>query len=140
MRYTLLLFLCMISLRLYALDLPPDAPTSPLKSPKEIIDIQLKALDLLHQRTAQTLQQIEELKNQTADYKRIQEQYLDDIENRRLLASMLHAADNLLQGIKNAHMADLFEPEFLSELTTLTQLQKKMSLPPPPLKAPSNAP
>jgi|GEM_PF-4732779 len=133
MKFMSLLLLCGFFLPILAFELPEDVPPATVKDPKEIIDIQVRSLELLQKRTALTLSQIEGLKNEIIEYKRVQELYLDNIENRRFLADMLCAAANLLQGIKNAHITDFFEPEFLSELTTLSQLQLKMALPAPSL-------
>ena len=111
--------------------LPPS-----IKDPKEIVDLQLKSLDHIQACTRQTLQQITALKSQVELYKKAQEAYLDNVDNRKLLRAMLQAAGSLQQALKENHMQHFFDSEFIAELNLLHKLNQNISLPKPPSAEP----
>jgi len=109
-------------------ELIPGALPPSLKDPKEIIDLQLSSLEHLIATTERTLDQLTLLKKEIATYKKIQEIYLDNIEDKKILYNMLKSADSLLKIITKNQMAALFHAEFIAELNLLSQLFKKTGL------------
>lgn len=107
-----------------------------IKDPKEIIDLQLKSLDHLKACTMRTLQQMTQLRSLIEHYKQTQETYLDHTDNQKLLRSMLHAAEDVLNAIKEWHMQHLFDAEFIAELNLLHKLNQNVSLPKAPKATP----
>lgn len=136
MKTLLLLLCCFTPVAAYAYEAAEEQTRPRLKDPKEIIDLQLSSLDHLLERTQLTLAQITHLRQEVAHYQIVQERYLQDVEDRQLLSAMLHSAELLLNSIKSTHMDAIFDGEFISELSLLSQLNKKMGLPKPPIQQP----
>lgn len=102
-----------------------------IKDPKEIIDLQISSLDHLIAMTERTLNQLSTLRQQVKEYKEIQEQYLRNTDNNELLYRMMKTAHQLLKNIKADNLTHSFEPEFMSELNTMSQIYNKIGLPKP---------
>lgn len=105
------------------------APSAAIKDPKEIINVQLNSLDHLIKMTALTLHKMEEFRQNIAEYQTVQNQYLENTQDRKLLFRMTKLAYTLQDEIKKAEMTHAFDTEFMSELNLLARIYKKKSKP-----------
>lgn len=129
MKKFLLFSLCLANATLFSFEVSRETPS--LKDPKEIIQLQLEGLDRHIAMTQSTLSQMQGLHKEIAEYQHIQDLYLERIGDKQLLYRMLKNADSLLRHIKADNLVAIFDPEFISELNTLSTLFNKASLPRP---------
>lgn len=100
-----------------------------IKDPKLIIEYQLSALDRLVKMTDRTKADLEALHRQILAYKLKQEDYLQHPDDKELLYQMAKSADEILNRAKSDHLLDALDAEFLSEISMLAQIYRKISLP-----------
>lgn len=104
---------------------------SNIKDPSQLINNELRRLDTLIQATEQSLEGQKKLKELIIQYQNIQDQFLNDTQNNDLLFQLVKSAYRALQSINENHLIHTFDPEFISELTTLSQIATKRGIPKP---------
>ena len=104
---------------------------APIKDPKALLSTEISRLDTLIQATDQSLQGQRLLKSKIIEYKDIQDEYLLKTEDNDLLLKMVKCAHKTLQMIKENHLEQTFDPEFIEELTVLSQAASKKGVPRP---------
>lgn len=133
MRHLIYIFLFCVALsplvEAYTPPTPIKAPS--VKDPGELGGMQVKALDELMESATQTLADLQDLKDKTIEYLKLQERYLNNTKDSELLYRMTKAADTLLNKIQNDHLGHAFDKEFLDELAMLAKIYHKLGLPRP---------
>ena len=100
-----------------------------IKDPQKLLSNQMRILDVLIETTQRSLDSQQKLKQQIADYQRVQDAYLKDTTDKDTLIRMVRQAARVLDTIKEAHLTQEFDPEFISELTLFSQIANKRGIP-----------
>lgn len=103
----------------------------PAKDPSALINNELARLDTLIQATQQSLEGQKQLRSSIEEYKKIQEQFFKQSDDNDILFSMVKSAHRTLKLIKDNHLTQSFDPEFIDELTVLAQAANKRGIPKP---------
>lgn len=111
--------------------LQADPPSLAIKDPAALINTELGRLDTLIQATQQSLDGQKKLKEKIIEYKKIQEQYLQKPTDNDLLLRLVKSAHRTLELIKETHLGQTFDPEFINELTVFSQPINKRGIPKP---------
>lgn len=107
------------------LTLPP-----PSGDAKLVIN-ELGMLDSLIEVTERNLQRQKELRKEVLLYQEDLALYLKHSSDKDVVLKVAKRARRLLEGIKNLHLIEAFEPDFISELTLFAQIAQKRSVPKP---------
>ena len=110
-----------------------DAPNipSPIKDPAFLIQTELARLDTLIKATEQSLEGQRRVREAIFDYQRVQEKFLKNPEDNDLLFKVIKSAYKTLKLIKDNHLAQAFDSDFIEELTVLSQPASKLGIPKP---------
>jgi hypothetical protein len=108
-----------------------ETPSLAIKDPAALIKTELERLDTLIQATQQSLDGQKKLREKILDYKKAQELYLKAPNDNDLLLRLVKSAHRTLEAIKENHLAQTFDPEFINELTVLSQPITKRGIPKP---------
>ncbi len=100
-----------------------------IKDPKLIIDYQLSSIDRLIEMTDRTIANLTALRLLIDDYKQKQEIFIEQPNDKEKLYKMAKSAAQILTQAKNDNLTDALDQEFLSEVTMLAQLYRKITLP-----------
>lgn len=101
----------------------PDLPR--LEDPLASASDALSVIDLLIKATQQSLEKQIALRSLIVEYQGIRKISLEKPNDNAQLARMIKAGHRLLESIKENHLMDAFDPEFLGELNLLSQLATK---------------
>ena len=104
---------------------------SSIRDPSQVIDHEIKRLDHLIQATKHSLENQKILRERILDYKKVQQAYELHPNDNEILYQMVKVGHRLLESIKENHLTQNFDPEFLSELTALSQFAAKRGIPKP---------
>lgn len=108
---------------------PKAAPT--FKDPAALLQNELNRIDTLIYFTQKSLDEQKQVKILVAEYKKIQDQYLKTPQDNDLLLTMVKSAHRTLKAINEANLVQTFDPEFIEELTVLSQAANKKGIPKP---------
>lgn len=92
---------------------------------------QLTSLDHLIEATGRNLENQKQLRKLVENYLLIQETFLRNQEDQNQIVEMVRSAHLLFEKIKEMHLIQTFDPEFISELTFFSQIASKRSVPSP---------
>lgn len=106
-------------------------PIPSVKDPAALLGTELGRLDMLILATQQSLESQRKLREQIAEYQKIQEYYLKHSQDNEVLFRMIKSAHMTLNTIKENHLEQTFDPDFISELTIISQVAKKRGVPKP---------
>lgn len=95
------------------------------------IDNEIARLDTLIQATERSLEGQNKLRKKIVEYKKTEEAYLKSPDNNDLLFAVVKSAHRTLEAIKESHLTQTFDPEFINELTVLSQAASKRGIPKP---------
>jgi len=126
---TFLIIFLSISFSLFALE--EYTIHSPIKDPKELVATEIARLDTLIQATSSSLEGQKNLREKIVEYKKIQDEYLQHTNDNDLLLKLVKASFKILKLIKENHLESCFDPEFIEELTILSQPASKKGIPRP---------
>jgi hypothetical protein len=101
----------------------PDLPPQILQ--KESGLTELARLDHLIEATTKSLDNQRKLREILIEYKQVEKLYLKNPEDKNLLFRFIKMAYQLLNSIKDNHLEHTFSPEFINELTLLSQIANK---------------
>lgn len=107
-------------------DLPPSMPESQNKETNEFV-----ILDSLIAATQQSLESQKTLREWVKQFKEIQNQCLLNPEDSDLLLRAVKVARRTLECMKENHLTQAFDPEFISELSLFAQVASKRGIPKP---------
>lgn len=124
-RYIPFLFLL-----LFAFQAHGEVP-SPIKDPNALIGNEISRLDTLIQATELSLEGQKKLRGQILEYQKLQDQYLGNSKDNDLLMKLVKSAYRTLQTIKDNHLEQTFDADFIDELTILSQPASKRGIPRP---------
>lgn len=102
-----------------------------IKDPEALIGNEIARLDVLIQATEQSLEGQKNLSIQIKEYQKLQTQYLKNLQNNDLLLKLVKNANKTLQMIKDNHLVQTFDPDFIDELTVFSQPITKRGIPKP---------
>lgn len=125
MKTCFLLCFCLICFQTHA-----DTPNT-IKDPAILIENEITHLDSLIQATEKSLEEQKKLRGLIVDYQKLQEQYFKTPQDKDLLLKVVKSAYRTLQSIKENHLAQTFDPDFIDELTVLSQPATKRGIPKP---------
>ncbi len=129
--------LSLFSLSLCCMDhaMCAEGPAVPMplaiKDPAALLDTEIARLDTLIKATQQSLDGEKKVRDLIVEYKKIQDQYLKNTKDNDLLFSLVKSAHRTLKAIKDNHLTQTFDPEFIDELTVLSQAVNKRGIPKP---------
>lgn len=109
----------------------PVISPSGIKDPEAMLDNEITRLDALIQATQQSLEGQKKLRERILEYKQIQETFLKKPEDNDLLFRLVKSAYRTLEVIKENHLTQTFDPDFIDELTVLSQAANKRGIPKP---------
>lgn len=112
------------------LQIQADIPLS-IKDPEALIGNEIARLDTLIQATEQSLEGQKKLRTLIVEYQKVQKQYLNTPQDNDLLFKVVKAAHRTLQTIKENHLVQTFDTDFIDELTVLSQPVAKRGIPKP---------
>ncbi|HEV8052357.1 MAG TPA: hypothetical protein VGP47_07675 [Parachlamydiaceae bacterium] len=104
---------------------------SPIKDPAAIIGNEISRLDTLIEATELSLEGQKKLRVQIVEYQKLQDIYFKNPRDNELLFKVIKSAYRTLQTIKENHLAQTFDPDFIDELTVLAQPATKRGIPKP---------
>ena len=98
-------------------------------NPETLEENALSSLDNLIDSSRKNLENQSKLREDILRYKQLQQNYLQNTDEIVLLYRLIKIADRVLTNINDNHLADLFEREFIKDLTTLSNIAKKRGIP-----------
>lgn len=91
----------------------------------------LKQLDNLIAATEKSLAEQKTLRSQLSDYQQLNEQYMQNRQDRQLGIRLVKAARSVLHGIESHQLIHTFDQETLEELRFFSKIGSKKGLPRP---------
>lgn len=108
-----------------------SARISQFEDPANIIAKETAMLNDLIEASQQNLKNLTYLKGLIQKYQTLQSQYMVNPDDNEALYQMIKTAHAILEKIKENHLAPLFDPAFLSELTIISKPAAKLGIPKP---------
>ena len=102
-----------------------------IKDPAALIGNEISRLDSLIQATEKSLDAQRKLRVQIAEYQKLQDLFLKNPKDNDLLLKVVKSAYRTLQTIKENHLSQTFDADFIDELTVLSQPATKRGIPKP---------
>lgn len=125
MKWLLFVALSAVCLQVYA-----DTPLT-IKDPAALIGNEIARLDTLIQATEKSLEEQKQLRVHIVEYQKLQDRFLENSGDNELLFKLVKSAYRTLQMIKNNHLTQTFDPDFIDELSVLSQPATKRGVPKP---------
>lgn len=107
------------------------AATPGIKDPEALIGNEIARLDDLIQATEMSLEAQKKLKAEILDYQQLQNQFLNNSKDNELLLKLVKSAHRTLRTIKDNRLENMFDTDFIDELTVLSQPAAKRGVPKP---------
>ena len=107
------------------------AAPSAIKDPEALIGNEIVRLDELIQSTQLSLDTLIKLKSEIIEYQKVQLQFLANPKDNDLLLRVVKSAHKTLRTIKDNKLEKMFDPDFIDELTVLSQPANKRGVPKP---------
>lgn len=107
-------------------DLPPK-----MIDPKVKVSNELATLDILIDATQRSLDNQKALRDLIKQYQSIQKTYLLHPDDNELLYQLVKVGHLAFENIKQNHLTQDFDPDFLGELSLCSQVAVKHNLPKP---------
>lgn len=109
-----------------------EAPSlTSIKDPAALIGNEIVRLDSLIQATQQSLEGQKKLRGLIVEYQKTQDLYLARAQDNDLLFKLVKSAHKTLESIKENNLTQTFDPDFINELTVLSQAANKRGVPKP---------
>jgi hypothetical protein len=119
-----------IALLTICLQVGAEAPPT-IKDPAALIGNEIARLDTLIQATEKSLEEQKQLRAQIVEYQKLQDRFLAKSEDNELLLKLVKSAHRTLNMIKSNNLTQTFDPDFIDELSVLSQPARKRGLPKP---------
>jgi uncharacterized protein (UPF0371 family) len=116
--------LWLLPLFLHGIDVVPNIKET---EPSLVLINEMKRLDNLIYITEKNLENQKQLREMFNDYQNKLLAYLDDTQNKDLMLQMVRMAHLLLETIKEDHLTQVFDAEFISQLNFFSQFSKAQS-------------
>lgn len=127
----LFFLLTIFSMQVSTLENPMSPDLTTVKNPANLINHEISRLDNLIQATQQSLEGQKKLRERIMEYQKIQNLYLQNTNDNELLFQMVKSAYRTLSCVKENHLMQTLDTEFISELTKLAQIATKRGIPKP---------
>lgn len=101
------------------------------EDPTAMATHELAMLDDLISATQKSLEMQKELREQIKKYQEIQKEYAQNGDDNELLFRMVKHAQKIMGMINDNHLAQNFDPIFLSELNLFSEIASKYGTPKP---------
>lgn len=131
-----LLTLSIISLS--AISFASETPLKPIttdlpkaKSQEAVVAGELAMLDNLIEVTRLNLETQKKLREQIQEYQQMLALYLKNEQDKELLFKLVRVASSVSNAVKENHLSQIFDQEFLSELNVFAQIGNKRGIPKP---------
>lgn len=117
----------------FCLAAPASSPAAlaSIKDPAALISNEINRLDTLIQATQQSLDGQKKLRAHIVEYQKIQDLFITNPNDNDVLLRMVKSAYRTLEAIKENHLTQNFDPDFIDELTVLSQAASKRGVPKP---------
>lgn len=92
-----------------------------------IVQNEMRMVDDLINCAQKTIDNLKTIKKQMEQYEATQKKFINDPNNKELILGTVKSARTLLESIQEANLTQNFDPEFISELTLLSQIGSKKS-------------
>ncbi len=122
------ILLCLCN-ALYAANETTNTALTAIKDPNAIVINEINRLDTLIQATSQSLEGQKKLRERIVEYHKIQELYILSPKDNDILFRMVKSAYRTLELIKENHLLEMFDPDFIDELKVLSQAATKRGVP-----------
>lgn len=109
----------------------PIYATTSIKDPEAMIGNEISRLDTLIQATELSLEGQKKLRVQIIEYQKLQEHYLSNTKDNELLLKLVKSAYRTLNTIKENHLTQTFDNDFIDELTVISKPATKRGIPKP---------
>ena len=131
MRYlnTFILMACFACSSCFAAPSSPSAALCLVQDPDVMIANEINRLDTLIQATNKSLECQKKLREKIVDYQKIQQLFTKNPNDNDVLLRMVKSAYRTLEAIKECNLVQNFDPEFMDELTVLSQAAAKRGVP-----------
>lgn len=133
MRLVYLSLICLSSLS-FAADAPLNPITTDLpkaKSQEAVVAGEIGMLDNLIEVTKLNLEIQKKLRDQIVEYQQLLALYLKNENDKELLFKLVRVATSVSNSVKENHLTQIFDQEFLSELNVFAQIGNKRGIPKP---------
>lgn len=120
-----------ISICLFCQVMAETPSMTSIKEPAALLGNEIARLDTLIQATQQSLEGQKKLRERIVEYQKIQDLYLKQPQDNDLLFKLVKSAYRTLESIKENHLTETFDPDFINELTVLSQAANKRGVPKP---------
>lgn len=133
MRLVYLSLVCMSAFS-YAADAPLNPVTTDLpiaKSQDAVVAGEIAMLDNLIEVTKVNLDVQKKLREQIGDYQKLLALYLKNENDKELLFRLVRVATSVSNTVKENHLTQIFDQEFLSEINVFAQIGNKRGIPKP---------
>src|ERR1700721_1448393 len=98
----------------------PDEP--------KLVENEMKMIEVLIQATEKNLQNQHKIKEALVEYQTLFSAYLKHSSDKETVLKAAKSADKLLALIQEDHLTDVFETNFISELTLFSQIAQKKGI------------
>jgi hypothetical protein len=118
----------------YAADAPLNPVTTDLpiaKSQDAVVAGEIAMLDNLIEVTKVNLDVQKKLREQIGDYQKLLALYLKNENDKELLFRLVRVATSVSNTVKENHLTQIFDQEFLSEINVFAQIGNKRGIPKP---------
>lgn len=102
-----------------------------VKDPEAMIGNEIARLDTLIEATELSLKKQKQLRERIVEYQRVQDAFLKNPQDNEALFKVVKSAYRTLQLIKENHLVQIFDTDFIDELTVLSQPATKRGVPKP---------
>lgn len=131
-----LVYLSLLSLS--ALSFAAEAPLNPIttdipvaKSQEAVVAGEIAMLDNLIDVTKQNLEMQTQLRDRIQEYQKLLAVYLQNENDKELLFKLVRVATAVSNTVKENHLTQIFDQEFLSELNVFANIGNKRGIPKP---------
>lgn len=128
----------LLSLSLSALSFAAEAPLNPIttdvpvaKSQEAVVAGEIAMLDNLIAITKQNLEMQTQLRARIQEYQQLLAVYLNNENDKELLFKLVRVATAVSNTVKENHLTQIFDQEFLSELNVFANIGNKRGIPKP---------
>ncbi len=99
-----------------------------MQAPQDSVDNEIAALDALIDATTTNLANQKIVRSQLEAYLQLHNQYLQNTDDKQLAFRMIKSAQHLLLLIKDNNLRQVFEADFISELTLFSNIAAKRTV------------
>ena len=131
MRLHLLILLACFCANICCAENSSSSTLTAIRDPNALIKNEIVRLDTLITATEQSLEGQKKLREKIVEYQKIQDLDLANPQDNDLLFRLVKEARRTLDSIKENHLLQTFDPDFIDELKVLSKAASKRGVPKP---------